>query len=304
MGIEVAEHHRLVTATAADLPPAVARALAVTRLEDGTTAELGSVRADGIDWATRAWGSIADPSLILVHGVTSDSTTFWRLGPALAASGRRVVAVDLPGHGRTGQWRGRYRLAETSQDLAAFIREAGLDIPGLAVLGHSWGGMVVAGLPLAGLRPNRLLLLDPPYLTLNRLYALTDSPSEQLYETVDEARGRIRAENPAWSPGDVEAKAIGLTRFNEEAVLSVLRQNGPWDAGLAALNAPAASDADAWYIRGEWHDGGLIPDHAVRKLAARVGASHVLTIAGGPHSPQRTHPEATVAAILRALESA
>jgi hypothetical protein len=27
----------------------------------------------------------------------------------------------------------------------------------------------------------------------------------------------------------------------------------------------------------------------------------VITIAGGPHSPQRTHPEATILAILRAV---
>jgi hypothetical protein len=36
-------------------------------------------------------------------------------------------------------------------------------------------------------------------------------------------------------------------------------------------------------------------------LAARIGAEHVLTVAGGPHSPQRTHPEATLVALLRAL---
>jgi pimeloyl-ACP methyl ester carboxylesterase len=259
---------------------------------------------DGTNWATTSWGSPADPPLVLVHGVTSDAGTFWRLGPALAASGRHVVAVDLPGHGRTGGWRGHYRLAETSAELAAFIRTARLDAPALAVLGHSWGGMVVAGLPAAGLRPRTLILLDPPHLTLQRLHALTDSPSEQLYESAAEAHGRIRDENPTWTEGDVDAKAQGLTRFSVEGVLAVLRQNGPWNAGLGALADPAAAGVDAWYVRGEWHDGGLIPDHVVKKLAGRVGANHVLTIAGGPHSPQRTHPEATALAILRALGGA
>ena len=302
MGIEVADDTLLVTAGAADLPAAVARELAATRLADAPAGIDGHVQSGGLRWATRSWGSPGDPPLLLVHGVTSDAATFWRLGPALAASGRRVVAVDLPGHGGTASWQGHHRLAETARELAGFVRAAGLAVPELAVLGHSWGGMVVAGLPAAGIRPRTLILLDPPHLTLERLRALTESPSEHLYATPADARAAIRAENPTWSEGDVDAKAIGLTRFTPEGVLAVLLQNGAWDAGLAALADPAAAGVPTWYVRGEWHTGGLIPDHAVRTLAARVGRDHVLTIAGGPHSPQRTHPEATAFAILRALE--
>jgi pimeloyl-ACP methyl ester carboxylesterase len=298
---EPVEHAVLVSATPADLPAAVAAVLAATTLDAAPPPERGTVRVDGVDWATRSWGSTGDPPLVLAHGVTSEWATFWRLGPALARSGRRVVAIDLPGHGETGHWRGRHRFAETAADLTAFLRAAGLDVPELAVLGHSWGGMVVAQLPAAGLRPRTLILLDPPHLTLNRLRALTDAPTEQLYETLDEARARIRAESPTWYDGDVDAKAIGLTRFSVAGVLAVLRENGPWDAGVGALGAPAAAGVDAWYVIGQWHAGGLIPDHAVRKLAARVGRDHVLVIAGGPHSPQRTHHEATALAILRAL---
>jgi pimeloyl-ACP methyl ester carboxylesterase len=162
--------------------------------------------------------------------------------------------------------------------------------------------MVAAALPAAGIRPKTLILLDPPYLTLPRLRAITEEATEQLYATPGDARAAIRAENPSWSDGDVESKALSLTRFSPEGVLAVLLENGSWDAGLAGLANPAAAGVPAWYIRGEWHSGGLIPDGAVRKLAARVGSDHVLTIAGAPHSPQRTYPEATVLAILRALD--
>jgi hypothetical protein len=58
---------------------------------------------------------------------------------------------------------------------------------------------------------------------------------------------------------------------------------------------------DAWLIRGEWDTGGFIPDFKVPAIEAQLGADHVITVAGGPHSPQRTHPEATVVAILRAI---
>ena len=43
----------------------------------------------------------------------------------------------------------------------------------LVVLGHSWGGMVVAGLPASGTRPRTLVLLDPPYLDHHELVAMT-----------------------------------------------------------------------------------------------------------------------------------
>jgi pimeloyl-ACP methyl ester carboxylesterase len=292
-----AREHVLVAATAADLPPRVAAALAAP-----TPGDVGAVNAAGIEWATLTWGQSADPPLLLVHGVTSESAIFWRIAPALAASGRRVVAVDLPGHGSTGQWQGRHRFAETAADLAAFIRAAGLEQPDLAVLGHSWGGMVVAALPAAGLRPATLILLDPPHQTRNEMHAMTLDPTEAFYDSFEEARSEVRAAYPTWSDGDVEAKARGLTRFDVDGVLAVLLENGTWDAGLAALDDPAAADAPVWYVRGEFHAGGLIPETAVPELAARAGADHVLTIAGGPHSPMRTHPEATVLAILRALE--
>jgi pimeloyl-ACP methyl ester carboxylesterase len=212
------------------------------------------------------------------------------------------MAVDLPGHGET-RWSGRHRFTDTAADLAAFIGSAGLDRPDLAVVAHSWGAMVSAHLPIAGMRPAVLVLIDPPYWTRDELELLTQDPSERRYPSLDEARRYVRTSNPTWSDGDVEAKAVALTRFDEQAVLTVLVENGDWDAGLAAIGDPAARGMPIWYIRGEEAMGGFIPETNVAELAARVRADHVLTIAGGPHSPQRTHPEATTFAILRALAS-
>ncbi|MCI0343838.1 MAG: alpha/beta hydrolase, partial [Chloroflexi bacterium] len=132
---------------------------------------LGRFAAAGYTFAFRSWGDASAQPLLLVHGVTSSSATWWRIGPALAASGRHVVAPDLPGHGRTGGWRGRHRFFETADDLLAFVRTAGLGTPDLEVIGHSWGGMVCAALPAAGLRPARLVLLDPPRWTLADIQA-------------------------------------------------------------------------------------------------------------------------------------
>lgn len=284
----------------APLPAAVVAALerALDAPDPGTERR---VDAAGYRWRAVEWGRPGDPPMLLVHGVTSCAETFWRIGPAVAAAGRRVTAVDLPGHGLTGGWRGRHRFAETAEDVAAFVRAAGLDRPDLAVLGHSWGGMVVASLPLGGLRPGRLVLLDPPALPLDALEAMTHDPLELPYATLEAAIAAVRATDPGWVDGDVEAKALGLVRFDVPAVLAVLLENGDWDGGLSALANPAAAGIPAWMIRGEESAGGMIPDAVVPLCEARLGRHRVITIVGAPHSPQRTHPEATVRAILRAI---
>lgn len=285
-----------LSATAADLPAAVAAALAAPAA--GAPA---AVDVETVAWPTLAWGDPADPPLLLIHGVTSNAGIWWRIGPALAAAGRHVVAVDMPGHGRTARRAVSHRFADTAAELVAFVRAAGLDRPGLAVVGHSWGGMVTAHLPAAGLRPATLVLLDPPVLTLGRLEAMTKEPTERNYVTLGEAEAAVRTANPSWSDGDVEAKARALTEFNPELVLAVLLQNGDWDGGMAALRDERARGIPVWLIRGEWETGGFIPGSKVAAIERQLGKGHVITIAGGPHSPQRTHPEATVLAILRAV---
>ncbi|MEW5992189.1 MAG: alpha/beta fold hydrolase [Chloroflexota bacterium] len=283
-------------AVATDLSAPVAAALA----QPGPGRER-IVDAAGYAWRALEWGDAAVPPVLLIHGVTSNAETFWRVGPAVAAAGRHVLAVDLPGHGRTGGWRGRHRFAETAADLVEFATVAAVDRPGLAVVGHSWGGMVVATLPAAGLRPDRLILLDPPVLGLADLEAMTRDPVELPYPSLDAALAAVAAANPAWSEGDLRAKALGLTQFAAEAVLAVLLENGDWDGGLAALADPAAAGIPTWLIRGVPEAGGLMPDAVIPAFEARLGRDHVVTIDGAPHSPQRTHPEATVQAILRAI---
>ena len=286
-----------LSAGAADLPGPVAAALA-----NPSAGEPGSVAVGGTTWPTTSWGDPADPPLLLVHGVTSNAGIWWRVAPALAAARRRVTAVDMPGHGRTAKAPRSHRFADTAAELTAFVRAAGLDRPDLAVVGHSWGGMVTAHLPAAGLRPRTLVLLDPPVLTLGRLKALTEEPTERDYATLEEATAAVRTANPAWSDGDVRAKAQALTEFSPQLVLDVLLKNGDWDGGMAALRDPGAAGIDVWLIRGDWATGGFIPDFKVPSIEGQLGADHVVTIDGAPHSPQRTHPEATIVAILRAIE--
>lgn len=281
----------------ADLPDPLRAAL-----DAPTDGRRIDVDAAGIRWSALAWGDPDDRPLLLLHGVTASAAIWWSVAPALAATGRYVVAPDMPGHGLTGQWRGHFAFVDNARDIAAFTAAAGVGRPGLQVVGHSWGGMTAAALPAAGLVPETLVLLDPPVLARVALRRLVDE-SQERYASIDDARAAMRAANPRWSERDVEAKAEALIRMDAQAVREVLLENRDWDGGLGSLAHRAARDVPVWFIRGELHAGGLVPESAVPAIAARVGHDHVLTLADAPHAPQRTHPAALLVALLRALGS-
>ena len=49
---------------------------------------------------------------------------------------------------------------------------------------------------------------------------------------------RLAALNPAWTAGDVEAKAEALIQLDVTAARAILLDNGDWDGGLADLSDP------------------------------------------------------------------
>ena len=260
-----------------------------------------TVAAAGIPFSSLAWGDPNARPVLLVHGVTASAAIWWRVGPALAATGRRVVAVDLPGHGQTGHWTGRARFGDSATDLAAFIRAAGLATDDLRVLAHSWGAMVATRLPSAGLRASRAVLLDPPSITLAELLAEVKAARPTPFTSLATARASAAAEHPGWTDGDLDAAADAAIGVDLEAVRQILLENGDWDSGLSALSEPAAADLDVWLVRGDPAAGSRTPDRVAETFASRYGVDHVITIAGAPHSPQPTHPDELIVALRRAL---
>ena len=259
--------------------------------------------ANDIPYSSVQWGEPTGRPLVLVHGLGSSSRNWWRLGPALAATGRRVIAPDQCGHGQTGNWAGHHAFRDNGQDLAAWVRASGLTVPELQVVGHSWGGMTVAALPIAGIRPATLVLIDPPTLPLAIMTTIVEDPGERPREDVAATIQFLTPRNTAWSTGDIEAKARDLHDVDLEAARDILVENGDWDGGLADISDPAAAGIDIWLIRGDPAAGGLIPDPAAAAFAAQLGDDHVLTIPGGHHSPMRSHPVDTTVALLLALGS-
>jgi len=77
------------------------------------------------------------PVIVLIHGITSDSTTWGRVMPYLA---RRftVLAPDLAGHGASAKPRGDYSLGAHASGLRDLLASLGHDRA--TFVGHSLGG--------------------------------------------------------------------------------------------------------------------------------------------------------------------
>ncbi|MCT8164764.1 acetoin dehydrogenase dihydrolipoyllysine-residue acetyltransferase subunit [Pseudomonas putida] len=93
--------------------------------------------------------------LVLVHGFAGDLNNWLFNHPALAAE-RRVIAVDLPGHGESAKALRQGSLDELSETVLALLDH--LEIPHAHLAGHSMGGAVC--LNLARLAPQRVTSLS------------------------------------------------------------------------------------------------------------------------------------------------
>jgi pimeloyl-ACP methyl ester carboxylesterase len=99
------------------------------------------------------------PALLLVHGVSASHHVWERTIPAFA-NRWRVVAPDLPGHGRSGKPDAPY----TADFYAGVLRSLGseLGIDEAVVVGNSLGGQVAIELALSYPRWTRAVVLAAP----------------------------------------------------------------------------------------------------------------------------------------------
>lgn len=99
------------------------------------------------------------PPILALHGWLDNAASFLPLLPALA--GRRVVALDLPGHGRSSHRHASHfgAFVDYVEDIARVVE--GLSLGQVDLLGHSMGGalavMYAAAFPES---VRRLALLD------------------------------------------------------------------------------------------------------------------------------------------------
>lgn len=106
------------------------------------------------------YGDPGGPPLVLLHGLTSDRSTWAGVAPELAAIGYRVLALDQRGHGGSART-GTYSFEEMREDVSQFADALGLNR--FILGGHSMGGTVAE--LFAERHPGRLaglIVVDSP----------------------------------------------------------------------------------------------------------------------------------------------
>lgn len=96
-------------------------------------------RVDRRRIAYRSWGETGRPAVVLVHGGAAHSGWWDHVGPYLADA-RRVVAIDLSGHGDS-EHASSYSLERWADEVVAVAEQQDSPVPP-ALVGHSMGGFV------------------------------------------------------------------------------------------------------------------------------------------------------------------
>ncbi len=129
---------------------------------------------DNVHIEYRVYGH-GDPAVVLVHGWASDAN-YWSAQLEALRAHYTVVALNLAGHGASGNNRSDWSIANYAQDVAAVARP----IPNsrLVLVGHSMGAAVsLAATPLIGTRVIGVIAVEA--LRSVGLPALTPSEIEQ-----------------------------------------------------------------------------------------------------------------------------
>ncbi|MCQ4121491.1 alpha/beta fold hydrolase [Rhodococcus tibetensis] len=266
--------------------------------------EVGQVDVAGAQIQYRAWGPTGSPGIVLVHGGAAHSRWWDHVAPMLA-TGRRVVALDLSGHGDS-DFRGHYGLEQWAEEALAVAKPAGISGPPVFV-GHSMGGMVsyvaaqLFGEELAGVQ-------------------LIDSPVRARTPEEEEAR-----QQRAFGPKKVyPTKADALEHFRfvppQDTVVPAVRDHvaetsmreveGGWSWKFdSAFFARSSSDhlggADPRcriaFFRAE---NGIVDDATMESMRARFGPTAlVVDIPDAGHHVMVDQPLALVVGIRTVLAS-
>jgi pimeloyl-ACP methyl ester carboxylesterase len=228
--------------------------------------------------------------VLLLHGIQSGPSTFWRVGADLETLGFRVTAPTLPGMAGA---------PATPEGTLASLADAVVPAERSVVVGHSLGALVA--LELAERRPDlvaALVLEDPPARSVV-------DPAELAVEIADDAavartdpdglRARLLVENPLWVAEDVANAVANRAAVDEVGAVGPVT-GAAWDlaAMAAAVSCPITLIA------------ATPPDSALggpERDALITAAEHAVVVESG-HGVHRDRPGVWVSVVADAARRA
>lgn len=132
-----------------------------------------AISADGVEISFDTNGE-GEPALIFVHG-WSNNRSIWDSQVSHFSNKYKVVAVDLPGFGKSGNNRESWTISSFGEDIVAVVKKLNLDK--VVLVGFSMGGPVVieagkkmqdqaAGIVLVDALQNIEMQLPPEVITV------------------------------------------------------------------------------------------------------------------------------------------
>lgn len=266
--------------------------------------------------------------VICIHGLTRNARDFEDLAPRIAATGRRVLAVDVRGRGLSARDPDpmNYHPGTYAADIVSLLAAAGIDKA--VFVGTSMGGLIT--MVLTSIMPEAIAAavlndvgpeLSPTGLVRIAGYTGMASRFETWGEAVAYAKAINEAAFPSYGPEDWDVFARRL--FDETDDGFVLAYDPDISApikaaaeaaaktqaeGGAALAPPdmyplfraLAKDRPLLLVRGGISD--LIDPAIVERMQAAAPLMTYAEVSGVGHAPMLTEPEAW-AAIEKLLET-
>jgi 2-hydroxy-6-oxonona-2,4-dienedioate hydrolase len=265
------------------------------------------VQACGLRWHLQRWSPPAPAAMrvVLLHGFAG-STFSWRLtGPALAAAGFEVLAIDQPNYGFSERADPNQPLP---QCLAQLVDEETPALP-VVLIGHSMGASVAARVAQAmHPRATGLVLVDgppggrgrppsalatvlqwPPLSRWAEVVAhLRMLQPERFAQTLASAYGRV--------PSAEEVDAYRRPLLVAGTAAGVLSPSAP----LPALE-PAKLPAQPLLIWGR--EDRWVPPQVAERALEMLPQAQLKYIEDAGHNPMETHPEEFMRLLLAHLTS-
>lgn len=264
--------------------------------------QTGAVDVGGAQIRYRAWGPKDSPGIVLVHGGGAHAHWWDHVAPLLA-DGRRVVAVDLSGHGDSDH-REHYRLEQWAEEAVAVAAPAGITGPPTLV-GHSMGGMVsFVAAHLHGERLAGVQIIDSPVWGRSseegEARAKAAFGPKKVYPTREDAVAHFRL-----VPGQPQTLPYVMAHVAETSMIAV---EGGWSwkfdpalvkrLGSEHLGGPAPACRLAFFRA----EDGILPDDAVAEMRERFGPDALFTtLPTAGHHPMIDQPLVLVTAIRTTL---
>lgn len=243
------------------------------------------------------------PTLVFIHGVLNDHSVWILQTRYLAHHGFNVLAVDLPGHGRSGGDAPK-SVEEAAQFVEVLLDAAGVEHAGL--IGHSWGSLIA--LETAARLKDRITHIAlvgtafPMKVSPALIEASLNEPMKALQMVNVFSRATLSAPPSALGPGTwVYGASMALGRrvlASNTQVNIFLRGFVACDSYANGLEAMAAVTCPVLFVLGETDQ--MTPPRAAKSLIDQAKAhDKTFTVAKVPmgHHQMTESPEETLDAL-------